>query len=100
MKPVAAIPMQASKGAKGRIHPLGCWSEKYPKMGWITDEVRLPNRRIPPAIVYERCKDSLKKGRRIGRAPGLRSVTRWPILRRAKAFLFIFVMFSLEKFHY
>jgi hypothetical protein len=97
---VAAIPRQARNGARGRIHALGCLSEKYPKAGWITDEVRLLNRRITPAIVYERCKDSLKKGRRIGRAPGLRSVTRWPILRRAKAFLFIAIVFALQEFHY
>jgi hypothetical protein len=51
MRPVMDNPKQAKKGARGRNHPKGRLSERYPNTGWITEEVKLPNKRIIPAVV-------------------------------------------------
>jgi hypothetical protein len=47
-KPVKAIPRQAMKGVKGRNHPMGFLSDRYPKAGWIIEEIRLAERRMTP----------------------------------------------------
>jgi hypothetical protein len=51
MNPLMDNPKQAIKGAKGRNHPIGRLSERYPNAGWIIEEVRLEERRIVPDIV-------------------------------------------------
>ena len=92
-RPVKDNPVQAIKGARGRNHPKGRLSERWPNTGWIIEEVRLVDRRMIPDIVYERFIASLKNGRRAVKAPWLTSVTRWAMLRMARAFLFSFIGF-------
>ena len=93
MNPVTENPKQAIKGARGRNHPIGRLSERCPNTGWMIEEVRFAERIITPDIVYDRFKASLKKGRMAGRAPWLRSVQKWPALRRTNTFLFILILF-------
>jgi hypothetical protein len=44
-------PRQAMRGDKGRNHPKGRLSERYPNTGWTMEEVRFAHRRITPDIV-------------------------------------------------
>jgi hypothetical protein len=51
INPVMANPTQAMKGAKGRNHPMGRLSERWPKAGWIIEEVMFDDKRMTPDVV-------------------------------------------------
>src|SRR2546427_1498576 len=76
------MPAPATTMDVGRIQRRTVWSARYPKSGWMIDDVRLAASTIVPVSAYERPCRSLRNGSTAGSAPCVRSTTKCPRARR------------------